>query len=101
MSWRPAGASSREFSEPQGVVTGSARTVAPAAASVAVVAGVSPTSSATRMWPATRRPTSTSSMYSAWEGSVISRVARPASRIVTRPPCEANAARSGMPSTSR
>ncbi|WP_309117359.1 hypothetical protein [Saccharothrix sp.] len=52
-----------------------------------MVAVESSTSNATRMCPATRHPTSTSSMYSACGGSVISNVARPASRIVTRPPC--------------
>ena len=35
---------------------------------------------------ATRRPTSTSSMYAAYAGSASSSGARPASRMVTRPP---------------
>ena len=56
------GASRRALSEFHGVVVGSAITWAPAAASALAVAGQSSTSNATRMCPATRRPTSTSSM---------------------------------------
>src|SRR6185295_4166720 len=91
VSCRPAGASSRELMEPHGVVVGSASTVAPASASVCVLTAASSTSNATRMCPATREPTSTSSMYSACSGSDSSSVARPASRIVTRPCSPVNA----------
>ena len=49
VSCRPAGASSRELSEPHGVLVGSASTVAPASASVLVVSAASSTSSAMRM----------------------------------------------------
>jgi threonine/homoserine/homoserine lactone efflux protein len=101
VSWRPPGASSRAFSVCHGVRVGSARTRAPAAASAVVVARLSATSNATRMWPATRRPTSTRSMNSACAGSAISSVARPASRMTTRPSGETYEARSGRPSTSR
>jgi hypothetical protein len=62
VSCSPAGPSSRAFSESHGVRVGSASTVAPAASSARVVALLSSTSNATRMWPATRLPTSTSSM---------------------------------------
>lgn len=101
VSWRPAGPSRRLLRECHGVGVGSATTSAPAAASLSVAEAASPTWKATRTCPATRRPTSTSSMYSAWDGSAISSVARPASRMVTRPPGEEYAARSGNPSTSR
>lgn len=84
-----------------GVRVGSATTSAPASDGFRVVAVESSTWNATRMCPATRRPTSASSMNAAWFGSVSSRVARPASRMVTRPPGEENAARSGRPGTSR
>jgi hypothetical protein len=63
-------------------------TLAPAPASVAIAAAVSLTWKATRMCPAARYPTSTSSMKAACGGSASSSVARPASRIVTRPPGE-------------
>jgi hypothetical protein len=101
VSCNPAGARRRALSEFHGVRVGSAITSAPACANAAVVAGESSTSMATRMCPATRRPTSTSSMYSACTGSVSSSVARPASRIVTCPPAAENAASCGIPSTSR
>ena len=70
-------------------------------AGATVIAVLSATSKAIRMCPATRRPTSTSSTNAACVGSSSSSVARPASRIVTRPSSEANASRSRSPSTSR
>jgi len=54
VSWRPAGASSRELSEFHGVTTGGAISRAPASVSRAVADSVSSTSNANRMWPATR-----------------------------------------------
>lgn len=59
VNWRPAGAARRAFSEFHGVRVGSAMMSAPAAAATCVAAAESSTSKATRMWPATRRPTST------------------------------------------
>jgi hypothetical protein len=73
------------LSEFQGVRVGSASTVAPAAASARVVVALSSTSNAIRTCPATRRPTSASSTKAACVRSNSSSVARPASRMVTRP----------------
>jgi len=63
-AWTPACSTTRSCrcSEAHGVRVGSAMTVAPAAASSPVTAAESPTANATRICPATRRPTSTSSM---------------------------------------
>src|SRR6266536_2798811 len=87
-----------------GVRVGGATISAPASAMVAVTWVASSTSKATRRWPATRRPTSTRSMYAAYSGLASSSVATPASRMVTRPPSssgEEYEARSGRPRTSR
>ena len=98
---RSPGASSRAFTVAHGVRVGGATTCAPARASRSVTATESVTWNATRIGPATRRPTSTSSMNAALPGSVSSSVARPAARIVTRPSGEENAACSRSPRVSR
>ena len=77
VSWSPPGASSRELSDRHGVGVGGAMSVAPASVSRSVAAAASRTPNATRMWPATRRPTSTWSMCSACGTSDSSSVARP------------------------
>ena len=97
-----AGASSRAFTDPNGVGRGAATSVAPAASSARVTPATSSTSNANRIRGATSRPTSTSSMYARCAGFAISSVARPASRMVTAaPPGPANAACSRIPSASR
>src|SRR6478609_207464 len=77
---RPAGASSREWSDPHGVRVGGATSSAPASTSRVVAPAASVTSNATRRCPATWRPTSTSSIARLCAGLAISSVARPASR---------------------
>ena len=97
-----AGASSRAFTDPNGVGRGAAISVAPAATSAPVTPATSSTSNASRIRGATARPTSTSSMNARCAGFAISNVARPASRMVTSaPPGPANAACSRIPNTSR
>ena len=96
------GASNRALSEFHGVRVGGATGTAPPAAACSLAAAQSSTSSATRKCPATRRPTSTSSIMSACAEFAISSVARPASRMVTSaPPSPAYASCSGIPTTSR
>jgi len=87
--------------EPPGVVRGSARILAPACSSRLVTPSASPTSKATRIGPATRRPTSTWSMNSAVFESASSSVARPAARMATLPPGEGTDGSSVNPSASR
>ena len=80
------GASNRALSEFHGVRVGGATDTAPPSTAVRLAASQSSTSSATRKWPATRDPTSTSSIMSACAEFAISSVARPASRIATSAP---------------
>jgi hypothetical protein len=90
------------LSERHGVSTGGAINVAPPATSRSVVAGLSTTSNATRIFGATARPTSTSSIIRFCAGLAISSVARPASRMATRAsPSPSNAACSVSPRMSR
>src|SRR5262249_54812724 len=72
VSCKPAGASSRELTEFHGVGVGSLITRAPALVSLSVITRASSTWSATRTWPATRRPTSIWSIKSACGGSANS-----------------------------
>ena len=99
---RPAGASSREFRDLQGVTVGGASCRAPAAVRSSVRLLVSSTSNATRILGLARPPASTSSIRRFCAGLAISRVARPASRIARRAsPSASKASASGSPSTSR
>ena len=72
--------------EGDGVRVGGATGAAPPSTAVRVAASQSSTSSATRKCPATREPTSTSSIMSACAEFAISSVALPASRIATSAP---------------
>ena len=99
---RAVGASSHELSDRHGVMTGSATSSAPASTSRRVCPAASSTSSAIRIRGLGVAPASTRSMLCLCAGLAISRVARPASRMATRSsPPSANAASSGIPSTSR